>query len=82
MADVESDIEQENSIEDPRCPEPWDLSAGQPVFGLSRPIRKSNRQAAKVMMTLDAIEARMNTGVTNKENTKHHCFTSFFMYLE
>jgi hypothetical protein len=38
--DVESDMEQQNSIDDQESPEQWDVSAGQNVCGLIRPTRK------------------------------------------
>jgi len=65
-ADVESDIEQDNSIEDPVCPEQWDVSAAPNVPGLIRPTQNSKRQAEKVLMTVNAIEMRRNTGVKKK----------------
>jgi len=64
--DVESDIEQDNSIEDPECPEQRDVSAAPNVPGLIRPTQKSKRQAEKVLMTVNAIETRRNKGVKKK----------------
>jgi len=64
--DVESDIEQDNSVEDPECPEQQDVSATPNVPGLIRPTRKSKRQAEKVLMTVSAIETRRNKGVKTK----------------
>jgi len=40
-SDVESDIEPDNSIEDPQCPEQRDVSASPNVPGMIRPTRKS-----------------------------------------
>jgi len=47
-ADDESDIEQNNGIEDSECPEQPDVSAAPDVPGLVQPTRKSKRQAEKV----------------------------------
>jgi len=66
VADIESDIEQDNSIEDPECPEQRDVSAASNVPGLIRPTRKSKRQAEHVLMTVNAIETRRNQGVKKK----------------
>jgi len=65
-ANVESDIEQDNSIEDPECPEQRNLSATPNVPGLIRPTRKSQRQADNVLMTVNAIKTRRNKGLKKK----------------
>jgi len=62
-ANFESDIEQENHIEDPHCPALRDVSAAPNIPTLIRPIRKSKRQAEKGLMTVNAIETRKNKGV-------------------
>jgi len=62
-ADVESDIEQDNAIEDPECPEQRDGRATPNVPGLSRPLRKWKWQAEEVLVTVSAIETRRNKGV-------------------
>jgi len=62
-ADFESDMEQENTIEDPESPEQRDVSAAQNVPGLIRPTRKSKRHAEKVLVTVNTIETRRNQGV-------------------
>jgi len=59
-ADDESDIEHNNGIEDPECPEQQDVSATPNVPGLVRPTRKSKRQAEKVLVTVIAVETRRN----------------------
>ena len=64
-ADVESDIEQDNIIEDLECPEQWDVSVVPNVHGLIRPTQKSNRQAEKVFMMVNAIKTRRNKRVMN-----------------
>jgi len=46
-ADDDSDIEHNNWIEDPECPEQQDVSAAPNVPGLVRPTHKSTRQAEK-----------------------------------
>jgi len=65
-ADVESDLGQDKSIEDPECPEQRDVSAPANVPWLIRPTQKSRRQAETVLMTVNAIETRRNQGVKKK----------------
>ena len=65
-AHVESDIEQDNSIEDLASPDQQDVSAAPNVPRLIRPTRESKRQAEKVLMTVNAIETRRNKGVKKK----------------
>jgi len=59
-ADDESDIEQNNGIEDSESPEQQDVSAAPNVPGLVWPTRKSKRQAEKVLVTVNAVETRRN----------------------
>jgi len=59
-ADNDSDIEHNNCIEDPQCPEQQDVRAAPNVPGLVRPTRKSKRQADKVLMIVNAAETRRN----------------------
>ena len=65
-ADDDSDIEHNNCIEDPECTEQQDVSAAPNVPGLVRPTRKSERQAEKVLMTVNAAETRRNKGGKKK----------------
>jgi len=65
-ADDESDIEQNNDIENLECPGQQDVSATPNVPGLVRPTRKSRRQTEKVLMTVNAVETRRNKGVKKK----------------
>jgi hypothetical protein len=65
-ADDDSDIEHNNCIEDPQCPEQQDESAAPNVPRLVRLIRKSKRQAEKVLMTVNAAETQRNKGGKNK----------------
>jgi len=60
VADVESDIEQDNGIEDPECPEQQDVSALPNVTQLIQPTQKSNRLAEKVLVTISTTERRKN----------------------
>ena len=62
----ESDIEHNNGIEDPECPEQQNMSAAPNVPGLVRPTRKSKRQAEKVLVTVNAVETRRNKGGKKK----------------
>jgi len=64
--DVESEREQDRRIEDPECPEQWDVSAVPNVPGLIWPSWKSHQRAETVLMTVNAIEIRRNTGVKKK----------------
>jgi len=65
-ADIESYIQQDNSVQDLECPEQRDLCAVQNVPRLIRPTQKSNRQAENVLMTVNAIETKRNKGVKKK----------------
>jgi len=64
--DDESDIEQNNGIEDSACPEQQNVSAAPNVPGFVRPIRKSKRQAEKVLVTVNAVETWRNKGGKKK----------------
>jgi len=61
-ADDESDIEQNNGIKDSECPEQQDVTAAANVPRLVRQTRKSKRQAENVLVTVNAVETRRNTG--------------------
>jgi len=65
-AAYESDIEHNNGIEDPECPEQQDVSAASNAPGLVRPTLKLNRQAEKVLVTVNAVETRRNKGGKKK----------------
>jgi len=65
-ADYDSDIEHNNCIEDPECPEQQDVSAEPNVPGLVQPTRKSKRQAEKVLVTVNSVETRRNKGGKKK----------------
>jgi len=65
-ADDESNIEHNNGIEDPECPEQQDVSAAPNVPGLVRPTRKSKRQAEMVLVMVNAVETRRNKGGKKK----------------
>jgi len=62
-ADVESDTEQDNGIDDPECPAQWEMSPAPNVPGLIGPTQKSKIQAEKVLMTVNAFETRRHKGV-------------------
>jgi len=82
VVEVESDIEQDNSIEDSECPEQQDVSATPNVPMLIRPTWKSQRQAAKVLMTVNSIVTRRIKGVKTKKYKMRQSFSSFFIYLD
>jgi len=65
-ADDESDIEHNNGIEDPECPEQQDVRAAPNVPRLVRPTRKSKRQADMVLVTVNAVETWRNKGGKKK----------------
>jgi len=58
--DIQSDIEQGNGIEDPKCPEQWDMSATPNVPGSIQPTRTSNRHTSKVWVLVNAMEIWRN----------------------
>jgi hypothetical protein len=62
-ADVESDMEQDNSFQDSESPVQQDVSAAPYVPGFIWPTQMSYRHAGKVLVTVNAIETRMNKGV-------------------
>jgi hypothetical protein len=64
-ADV-SDIEHNNGIEDPECPEQQDVSPAPNVPGFVWPPRKSRREAENVLVTFNAVETRRNKGGKKK----------------
>jgi len=65
-ADDESNIEHNNGIEDPECPEQQDVSATPNVPGFVWPTRNSKRPAEKVLVTVNAVEMRRNKGGKRK----------------
>jgi len=81
-ADFESDIEQDNSIEDAQCAEQRDVCATPNVPGLIWGTLKSKRQAEKVLMTVNAIEMRRNKALKKMYDRMRQCFTSLFLYVD
>jgi hypothetical protein len=79
--DIEFEREHSNGIEDPECPEERDGSAVPNVPGSIRPTQMSNRQAEKLLVTVNIMETRRNKGVKNQLDRMHQCFTSLFMYF-
>jgi len=65
-ADNESNIVQNNGIEDPECSEQQDLSTAPNVPGLVLPTRKSKRQAEKLLVTVNAADTLRNKGGKNQ----------------
>jgi hypothetical protein len=65
-ADDQSDIEHQNGIKDPECPEQQDMSLMSNVPGLVQPTPKSKRQADKVLVMVNAVTTRRNKGVKKK----------------
>jgi len=65
-ADNESNIVQNNGIEDPEYSEQQDLSTAPNVPGLVLPTRKSKRQAEKLLVTVNAADTLRNKGGKNQ----------------
>ena len=78
-ADDRSDVDPHNRIEDPDFPEQEDVSATPNVPQLVRPTQKSQRQAGKVMHTVNAIETRRNKRVKKMSDWMRQWVTSIFM---
>jgi len=79
VADVVSDIQQDNGIKDPECPEQRDVSAAPNIPRLIRRTWEPIREAAKAMVTVNATETRRNKKVKPKLDGMGQCFTSFFI---
>jgi len=77
VADDECDIEHNNGIEYPKCPEQQGVSATPNVPGLVWPTRKSKRQAEKVLVTVNAVGTRRNQTGKKMQDRMHQWFTSF-----
>jgi len=65
-ADNESDVDQDNAMENLESPEKRNVSAAPNVPGLIRPTCRSNRKTEKVLMTVNATEPRSNKGHKTK----------------
>jgi hypothetical protein len=65
-ADVESDMDQDNTINDPESPEQRDVIAISRIPELIRPTRYSKRHAENRFVMVNAIHTRRNTGVKKK----------------
>jgi hypothetical protein len=81
VADIESDIQQDNSIEDLQCPEQQNVSTVPNFPRLIRPTGKFKIQTVMVLVTVNAMETRTNKGVKKQYDRMCQCFTSFFVYL-
>jgi hypothetical protein len=58
--------EHNNGVEDPESPEQQNVSATPNAPGLVVPTRKSKGQDEKVLVTVNAVETRRNTGEKKK----------------
>jgi hypothetical protein len=63
MVNLESDIDQENSIEGPECPVQRDVCATRNIPGLIWPTWTSQSPAEQVFVTVNSIETRRMKGV-------------------
>jgi hypothetical protein len=79
VIDNELDIDQQTAIEDPECPQQQEMSAMPNDPGLIWPTRKSKRQADTVLVMVNAIKRRQNTGVKKKQDRMCQWLTSFFI---
>jgi hypothetical protein len=61
-ADDESNLEQANVIEDPETPAQQNVSATPHVPRLIGPSRKSKKWSEKIIITVNVMEPRRNTG--------------------
>ena len=52
----ESDVELDNCVEDPECPEQQDMCAAPNMPGLIRPTWRSEEKTEKVSVTVNATE--------------------------
>jgi len=66
VVDVETDIDADDNIEGPQCPEQWDVSTTPNVAGLIRRTRKSKRQAEEVVVMVNEKETRRNNAAKKK----------------
>jgi len=65
-ADDESDMELHNGIEESETSEQRNVSAAPNVPALIRPIRRSQKQVEKALMTVNIMEIRRNKGIKKK----------------
>ena len=66
MADIESDMEVDNRIEDPQWPKQQAVSSTPIVPGSIRPTRKSRRHAEKAFVMVNSSERGRNKGMQIK----------------
>ena len=62
----ESDLEQDNVIDDPETPAEWEVSAAPILSGLIRTSPRSQKKAEKWTVTVGGMETRWNTGNKKK----------------
>jgi len=77
--DNESNIDHNRVIKDPEWPEQHDVSAAPIVPGLFRPTQKSQRQAAKTLVIVYAVETMRSHGVKKQWDRIYQWFTCYFM---
>jgi len=65
-ADIESDIELDNGIQDPESPGQKDVSAAPNVLGFIRPTQKSMKMAEMGLVMANSMETRRNKGNKKK----------------
>ena len=66
VADFESDLEHDNGIEDPECPEQQDVTAIPNVPRLIQSTLKSKTQNEQVLVPVNAMETRRNERLNTK----------------
>jgi len=82
-ADIESDMELNNCIENPECPARRDVSVAANVPGLRRPTYSSMKKAEQGLRTVTAMETSRSKGNKKKSDRMgHYVFTRFYMLLD
>ena len=82
-ADNESDVEQNNSFEDPEYPEQRDVCAAPNVSGLIRPTGRSKKKSEMWLVTVVATETSRIRGNRKKyDRMGQYVFSRFFMLLD
>jgi hypothetical protein len=75
-ADDKSDTLKDNCMEDPECPEQLVVNAAPNVPGLVQPTQKSKKQSEMVLLAVNAVQMRRNTGGKKMQVTMRQWFSS------
>jgi hypothetical protein len=77
-ADIESEIELENAIEDTEMPEHWNVSAAPNVPGLIRLTRRPKKIVEKQFMMANTMETSTTEGIKKKSDRMGQCIINRF----